>query len=200
MSSDPSVGAARIPLVGSDELKRSWGWILGLGIVLILVGTIAIGSATLMTLASVVLFGWLMIVAGAMEVVQGFWRRRWGGFFLDLLTGVLYLVVGFMIVANPGATAVALTLIIAMFLLFGGLIRIVTALSVQMDHWVWLLVGGGVNVLLGILIWRQWPISGLWVIGLFIGIEMLMNGWSLVMLSIAARSLPDEAAANTGNP
>lgn len=100
-----------------------------------------------------------------------------------------------MVVANPGATAVALTLLIAMFLIFGGIFRIAAAVSVRYPNWGWVLLHGGVNLLLGILIWRQWPLSGLWVIGLFIGIEMLFNGWSLVMLGLSAKNLPagDEA-------
>jgi uncharacterized membrane protein HdeD (DUF308 family) len=116
--------------------------------------------------------------------------KGWGGFFIDLLTGILYVVVGFMVVANPGTTAVALTLLIAMFLIFGGIFRIVVAAVVRFQNWVWLLLHGVVNLLLGIAIWRQWPLSGLWVIGLFVGIDMLFNGWSLVMLGLAAKNLP----------
>jgi uncharacterized membrane protein HdeD (DUF308 family) len=153
--------------------------------------------------ASVLFFGWLMIAGGVMTCIHAFWKERgWGGFFIDLLTGILYVVVGFMIVANPGATAVALTLLIAMFLIFGGIFRIATSLAVRYPNWGWVLLHGAVNLLLGILIWRQWPVSGLWVIGLFIGIEMLFNGWTLVMLALAAKNLPrddDEAAPATAS-
>jgi uncharacterized membrane protein HdeD (DUF308 family) len=100
-----------------------------------------------------------------------------------------------MVVANPGATAVALTLLIAMFLIFGGIFRIVASISVRYPNWGWILLHGVVNVVLGIMIWREWPVSGLWIIGLFLGIELIFNGWSLVMLGFAARSLPDESVA-----
>ena len=86
-----------------------------------------------------------------------------------------------------------LTLLIAMFLVFQGVFRIVAALAVRYPHWGWVLLDGIVSLLLGILIWRRWPVSSLWVIGLFVGIEMLLNGWSLVMLSLAGRNLPEEA-------
>jgi uncharacterized membrane protein HdeD (DUF308 family) len=182
-----------IQLTGAGELRRSWGWFLALGIALIVLGTIALGSSLLMTIASVFFFGWLLIIGGVMEAIHAFWRKRWAGFFLDLLTGILYVIAGWMMVTNPQESALLLTLIIAMFLVFEGVFRIVAALAARYPHWGWVLFNGVISLLLGILIWRQWPYSGLWVIGLFVGIEMLLNGWSLVMLSLTARKLPEEA-------
>ena len=147
----------------------------------------------LATMATVVLIGWLLLVGGIVEAGHAFWRKKWSGFFVDLLTGILYMVVGFMIVANPVATAETLTLLIALFLMFGGVFRIVAALAVRFPHWGWLVLHGAVNLLLGIAIWRQWPWSGLWVIGLFVGIDLIFNGWSLVMLGLAAKRLPAPA-------
>ena len=180
-------------LPGASELRRHWGWYLILGIVLIVLGTIALGSALVMTIASVFFFGWLLIVGGVMEVIHAFWHKRWAGFFLDLLTGALYVVVGWMMVTNPKESALLLTLIIAMFLVFEGVFRMVAALTARYPHWGWVLLNGVISLVLGVMIWRQWPYSGLWVIGLFVGIEMLFNGWSLVMLSFAGRRLPEEA-------
>jgi uncharacterized membrane protein HdeD (DUF308 family) len=148
-----------IQLPGAGEIRRYWGWYLALGIVLIVLGTIAIGSTFVMTIASVFFFGWLLIIGGVMEAVHAFWHKRWAGFFLDLLTGILYVVAGWMMVV-----------------LFNGVI----------------------SLILGVMIWWQWPYSGLWVIGLFVGIEMLLNGWSLVMLSLMGRRLPEETLAARG--
>jgi len=184
-----------IQLTGSDELRRHWGWYLALGIVLIVLGMIAIGSTFLMTIASVFFFGWLLIVGGVIEAIHAFWHKRWAGFFLDLLTGILYVIAGWMMVTNPAGSALLLTLIIAMFLVFTGVFRIVAALVARYPHWGWVLFNGIISLLLGVMIWRQWPYSGLWVIGLFVGIEMLLNGWSLVMLSFAGRRLPDAVLA-----
>lgn len=184
-----------LPSVGVEELKKKWGWFLALGILMIVGGSIALGAATLMTEFSMLLLGWLMIFGGVLEAVHSFACKKWSGFFIDLLTGLLYLVVGFMIIANPGAAAEALTLLIAVFLIFGGIFRIGLAISVRYQNWVWLLLHGVINLILGILIWKQWPYSGLWVIGLFVGIDMLFNGWALVMLAITAKNMPPQEPA-----
>jgi uncharacterized membrane protein HdeD (DUF308 family) len=182
-------------MAGAGELRKKWGWFVALGIVLIIGGTVALGMAFLTSVFSVFFLGWLMIAGGILEAVHAFGCKKWSGFFLDLLTGLLYVVVGFMCIANPGATAVALTLLIAMFLIFGGIFRVVVALIVRYQNWGWVLLHGVINLLLGVFIWQQWPLSGLWVIGLFVGIDMILNGWSLVMLGLAAKGLPRAPAA-----
>jgi uncharacterized membrane protein HdeD (DUF308 family) len=177
---------------GREELHKRWKWFLGIGVLMLILGTIALGCSVTMTLATVALIGWLMIFGGVAEIVHAFSTKAWGGFFIDLLTGVLYTVAGFFMVANPGVAAVSLTLMIAVLLVFEGVFRIITAVATRMPHWGWLLLHGVVNVLLGLAIWWQWPYSGLWVIGLFVGINMLFNGWTLVMLGLMGRKLPSE--------
>jgi uncharacterized membrane protein HdeD (DUF308 family) len=131
-----------------------------------------------------------MIAGGAMETIHAFSCRRWGGFFIDLLTGMLYIAVGILMVIDPLKLAVKLTLLIAIFLFVSGAFRIAVAITARFQHWVWLLLSGAVNILLGVLIWNEWPVSGLIAIGLFVGIDMILSGWSLVMLSLAAKRLP----------
>lgn len=177
-------------LAALEHLHGTWGWFLGLGILLMILGVIAIGSAVTMTLVSVLVFGWLLIIGGVFEAVYAFWQERWSAFFIDLTIGILYAVVGFMIVANPLAAAVTLTLLVAMFLILAGLFRSVAAIAVRPPHWGWLLVHGLISLLLGAAIWQQWPLAGLWVIGLFVGIELLLNGATLAMLGASARTLP----------
>ena len=179
-----------VVLSGLEELHKRWGWFFALGVILIVLGASAIGSAVLMTLATMIFVGWLLIIGGIVQAAHAFRCKGWSGFFIDLLTGVLYAVAGFMFVANPGATAVTLTLLMAMFLIFGGVFRIVAAIAVQFPNWAWMLLHGAINLLLGLAIWQQWPLAGLWVIGLFVGIDMIFNGWSLVMLGLAAKNLP----------
>jgi len=178
--------------IGAGDLGKRWRWILGLGIVLVLLGTAAVGGAPYLTLATMVFLGGLLFVAGILQVMHAYAFRRWGGFFVDLLAGILYLVIGLLIVGNPGATAEALTLLIALSLILGGIFRLVIALMVRFHNAIWLVVHGAVNLVLGILIWQQWPLSGHWLIGLYIGIDLIFNGWSLVMLGIAAKNLKSE--------
>ena len=183
----------KVSLFGVDVLRRNWGWFVARGIVQIVLGLIALGASVIVTLASVVLFGWLLMIGGILSVVHAFWERQWSGFFLDLAMGILNAVVGFMVIGNPVATAEALTLLIAVFLFMGGIFRIVAALSGRFQHSFWVLVNGIVTLALGIMIWRQWPLSGLWVIGLFIGIDLIFYGWSLLILGLTARKLSPRA-------
>src|SRR5258707_15621660 len=112
---------------GYDEVKRNTGWFVALGVALIVLGTIAILTAVLTTLVSVMVFGWLLLIGGIIQSVHAFWVRPWSGLLLQLLIGVLNIVVGLLIVANPGAGALGLTLLMAAFFIVGGLFRIITA-------------------------------------------------------------------------
>jgi uncharacterized membrane protein HdeD (DUF308 family) len=185
--------SAKVPLFGVDLLRRGWGWFVALGILQIVLGVIAVGASVFVTLASVVLFGWLLLIGGVLSVVHAFWQKQWSGFFVDLAMGILYVVVGFMVVGNPLAAAETLTLLIAAFLFMGGIFRIVAALAGKVQNSFWVLLNGIVTLVLGIMIWRQWPLSGLWVIGLFIGIELIFYGWSLVMVGLTAKRLSSPA-------
>ena len=177
-----------------DEMKRSWGWFFAMGAILIVLGLVAISFSFVATLASVVAFGWLLVFSGAVQVTHAFWReRRWSGFFVDLFAGVLSLVVGFMFLANPLVGAKTLTLLIAMFLFIGGVERVIVSLTSDFHHRVWLFLNGAIDVMLGVMIWREWPLTGLWVIGLFVGIDKLLSGWSMVMHGVAAKALPEQA-------
>jgi len=174
----------------SRELKRHSGWFIALGVALVVLGVIALGAVGLVTLASVLLFGWLLVIGGFMQGVHAFRVHPWGGFTRHLLGGVLSLVVGLLIVANPAAGALSLTLLLAAFFMVGGIFRVVAAVSFRFPGRGWAVLGGLVTFVLGIMIWSEWPISGIWVIGTFIGIDLIFDGWSLVMTGMAARQQP----------
>jgi uncharacterized membrane protein HdeD (DUF308 family) len=183
----------------ADELRMlrsSWIWFLVLGIAMVVLGTFAISYACIVTLsvAAAWLFGFLMIAGGIAEIVNSFYAGRWSGTLLHMLIGILYAVVGIMIVDQPEEAAIQLTLIIAIFLVISGLFRIVFSISERFTGWGWVLLNGAVSLFLGILIYKQWPSSGLWVIGLFIGIDLIFNGWSWIMLALGLRLVPKQAA------
>jgi uncharacterized membrane protein HdeD (DUF308 family) len=178
-----------------QRLRSFWFWFLALGIAMVVFGTIAISWAclTTITVTATWLFGFLLLAGGIAEIINSFWAGRWSGMLIHLLIGVLYTVVGFMIIEQPENSALQLTLIIAIFLIISGIFRVVFALSERFTGWPWVMLNGAVTLLLGLLIYKQWPASGLWVIGLFVGIEMIFNGWSWVMLAFGLRRLPASA-------
>lgn len=178
-----------------DALKKEWVWFLVLGIGLVVVGMIAIGAAFFATIATVAVFGVLMVIGGIGQTISAFWSPRWRGLFVHLLTGILYLVVGVIVIDNPVESAVALTLLMACFFVVVGLFRVVVALIERFHNWGWALLSGCIAALLGLLILEQWPASGVWVIGLFLGIEMIFNGMMWIMMSLMLRRPEAEPAA-----
>ncbi len=175
-------------------LQKNWGWLLALGIISIILGILALGSSAFFTIASMIFFGWILLIMGILELVYSFWQRHWGGFFLHLLNGILASVVGVIMIGNPAASALFLTLMLAMFFMVAGLFRIITSLAMRFPSWGWRLFNGIISLLLGILLWVQWPWSGLWAIGMFIGVDLIFSGWGSVMLALAARDLPPRTA------
>lgn len=169
------------------NVNKNWIWFFLLGLLLILVGTAAIGSSFFTTLFSIVVLGVFLLFAGVVQIVQAVLAHKWSGFFLSLLLGLLYLVTGFFCVKEPGTTAVAITFWIAAFCFIGGLFRMIASLLLRFEHWGWVFFNGIVTFLLGLMIYNSWPYSGLWVIGLFVGIDMILSGWSWVLLSLFAR-------------
>lgn len=173
-----------------NHVASNWGWFLIGGILMVILGIIAISVSTLTTMVSVLLLGVLILLGGIILLFDTFkfWWQHWGGFFLFLLMGILYVIVGFMLIKYPVAGAVSLTLLLAIFFIIVGLLRIIGSISTQLPQWGWVLFSGIVTFILGIMILMQWPTSGLYILGLFIGIELILAGWAYILLSLAARS------------
>jgi uncharacterized membrane protein HdeD (DUF308 family) len=171
----------------ADRVRRFWGWFLFLGILQIVAGTVAVGFAFSATLVSVVTLGVLLLISAGGQIVASVLARDWGGFFLFLLLGVLYAVAGIMMIRQPLVAAESLTLMLAAAFLIGGMFRVIVALIERFPSWGWVLFNGVVTVILGVLIWRQWPSSGLWVLGMFVGIDLIMNGVTWSVLAVGAR-------------
>jgi uncharacterized membrane protein HdeD (DUF308 family) len=172
-----------------QPLRDKWWCFLLLGIALVVLGSICIIEPLVPSLASVVALGFLLMAAGIAQIVSSFWAGKWSGMLFHMLIGVLYSVVGYMIIDEPVVNMVMITKFIAIFLIVSGAFRIVSAMVVRFQDWGWVALNGGVTLLLGIIINRQLPEAALWVIGLFIGIEIVLNGWAWVMLSLGLRAL-----------
>jgi uncharacterized membrane protein HdeD (DUF308 family) len=175
-----------------QELHDRWFWFVLLGVVLLVLGfgVLSYTGMVWATLATAVVFGCFMVAGGIFYIVGAFFTRCWGGFFLSLLAGVLYLATGVILIDRPMEAAILYTLLLAVFFFVEGLFRIVGALAGRFQHWGWMLLNGVVTLVLGVLIWRQWPLSGLYVIGLFLGIDLVISGVNYVGLGLRARTLP----------
>ncbi len=172
-----------------DNIARHRVWFIALGAALIVLGIIAIGASFATTLISIMVFGWLLLIGGIFQGVHALWVRPWSGLLLQFFIGVLNIIVGLLIIGNPGSSVLALTLLIAAFFMVGGVFRIITAASEHFPGRGWALFSGLVDVLLGLLIWAHWPVSAFWVIGLFIGIDLIFTGWWFVALALTERRL-----------
>lgn len=177
-------------LLHEEELRRHWGWILALGILTLILGTIALAMIPIATIAAVLVLGWVMVLGGIIEAIHAFRVRGWRGGSLHLIAGILGVLIGLMIVTHPVAGALAWTLLFASFFTVIGAFRIITGLRLKFRHWGWTVLDGAISLLLGVMLAIEWPSSGVWFIGFALGISMLFRGWSYVMLSLAARSRP----------
>jgi uncharacterized membrane protein HdeD (DUF308 family) len=168
--------------------RLSWLFLV-LGLVSILIGCLAIGAPHVATSKTVLVIGVLLLIAGLTEVIHAVMVRNLRGFAMHLLAAALYLIVGLFVLEDPERAAGVLTLLLAASFFVGGVLRIIFSLVEHFPAWPWVLLNGVVDLILGILIWRGWPESSLWVIGLFVGIELLFHGWSWVILALTVRSV-----------
>ena len=176
---------------GTDiaPLRTKWGWIVGLGVVYVIAGFVALGSVMTATVASVFVVGVMMIVAGVAEIINAFQLKGWGKFLIWALLGVLYIVAGFVTFENPLLAAALLTLILGAALIASGIVRIFLAFSMKRESpWVWVLLSSIVTLLLGLLILAHWPISSVYVLGIFLGVDLVMAGAAWIGIGFALRS------------
>lgn len=172
------------------QLKAAWIWFVVLGLALIALGIAAISYSVLFTIATVEVIGCFLIFGGLMYIVGSFFTGSWGGFFLTLITGVLQLVMGGICIRHPAEAAIVYTLLMAAYFMVGGLFRIAAAIASPFRGRGWVLVNGIITFALGVMIWQQTPFSGLWVIGTFLGIDLIFNGWIYFLTGIGVRKLP----------
>lgn len=172
-----------------ETIRRNWAWFLFLGILLVVLGTVAVALSYTTTLLSIFLIGILLAVAGLTELVSSFWAKEWSGFLTSLLGGLLYLVTGGIFLFKPIPAAAILTLLIASLFLVSGIYKIVYSGWTRFQHWGWVFFSGIVSTLLGFLILNDWPEASLWVIGLFIGIDLIVSGWTWIIVALSARNL-----------
>lgn len=167
--------------------KESVGWSIGLSVLMILAGVLAIVIPPAAGIAVVIVVAWLLLFSGAAHLVFAWHTRTTGGILWELLLGILYLLVGVYTLVHPLAGLASLTLVLAIYLFAEGVLEFALSFRLRpMPGSNWLLFDGIVTLILAILIWRTWPSNSEWVIGTLVGISMLFSGVSRLVLSLAA--------------
>lgn len=176
----------------SAALQRHWVLYLIEGIVLIVLGALAIIVPPLATLAATIFFGWLILISGVMGLITTFWMRPAPGFWWSLISAILAIVVGLLLIGRPVSGAVSLTLVLIAFFIIEGVASILFAIEHRNDlplTWGWMLVSGIVDLVLGGLLFSWLPTSAAWAIGILVGINMIFGGVSLAAMALHARRL-----------
>jgi uncharacterized membrane protein HdeD (DUF308 family) len=189
MTSTAHTPSAPRPSLGLQPLRAKWGWIVALGIIYVIVGLVALGSVVTATAASVLVVGIMMVVAGIAEVFNAFQIRTWGKFALWLLLGGLYIFAGIITFQNPLLAAVLLTFMLGVALVISGVMRLIIAFSMkESTPWAWVALSGAITTILGLVILARWPVSSVYVLGLFLGIDLVIAGASWIGIGLDLRA------------
>jgi len=172
-----------------SSLHLKWGWLLATGVALVLLGTVALGDTIAVTVVSVFLLGWLLIASGVVHVVHLVRHTELRSFW-HIAGAIFDFAAGSYLIANPAFGALTVTIVLAGFFMASGITRLAGVFRVNLPHKFWPVLNGIVSILLGILLWIHWPTSGLWFIGFAIGIELIIRGWTWILLAFALRSRP----------
>ena len=176
-------------LLSEEDLRKHSIFAGVMGILLVVVGALALGVSATVSLVSMVFIGWLMVIGGVIQGIHAFSRERHHHTLLKIVLATLYVIVGILMLANPLAAEFAVTLLLIAFFLVAGVSRIAAAVRESMENRWSVLVGGIISLLLGILLWAGWPITGLFAIGVFVGVDLILEGWTLLMLAVAVRHI-----------
>lgn len=176
-------------------VKRASGWSIVLGILMIVLGIIAILAPWEFGILIVYVVGWTAIFNGIAQIIYGIKTHSGGRTVLEIVLGLIYIVAGVYLILHPIGGLLAITILLASFLLVYGVVALVLAFQMRPHAgWGWVLLDAIVTILLGVLIWAHWPINSEWVVGTLFGISILMSGFSRLMISLAFRNVATKLA------
>jgi uncharacterized membrane protein HdeD (DUF308 family) len=173
-----------------EHTKRAWPWLVGIGVLLILTGFMALGSELVAGMLTILLLGWLLTIGGIVEIFQAFQVRGTRVFAPVLLGGIISAFAGIVILMRPAMSADALIILLGAYFVAGGAFKLVTAFTQRTDGWGWVVFSGIVDLLLGLLLWNAWMGQSLALIGIFVGITLIFRGVPWIMIGLALRRLP----------
>jgi uncharacterized membrane protein HdeD (DUF308 family) len=180
---------------GPAGAAHRWGWFVALGVVLVAIAAVAWFEVVAVTLVSVIFIGAALLLGGVFQILQAFMVRAWSGFLLHVLMGLLYVLGGLLIMAEPATGAVVITVFLAVCLGIAGIMRIWLALQHrELTGWWLMLFSGVITFLIAILLYSTLPWSGLWVLGTLIAVELAIQGITWIQFGLMLRRMPPAAA------
>ena len=183
------------PTSFSTLAPKAINWSIALSVLLILAGLFAIMIPSISGIAITLFFGWAMILSGITHLIFAFKTHTTGSIIWEVLVGAVYLVTGFVLLRHPLDGLFVLTLVLAYYLCFEGIVEIIHFFQIRPRHGAgWLLFDGIIGLVLAVMIWRAWPASSVWVIGTLVGFSMIFSGFSRLMLSLAAKRVLNQIA------
>ncbi len=170
---------------------KNWGWIMAWGFALLVLGTFAISASVFTTLISIIFLGGIIFASGLVMMLNTFqyWWKKWPGFFGHFIVALFYIAVGLLLMFVPIPAAFSITVLLAVFFIILGFFRIIFSAMYQLPSWGWSFLSGIVTLALGILILAQLPSSGFYIIGLFVGIDLLIWGWASIMMAMYVKNI-----------
>ena len=184
--------------VFAGALRRHWGLFLFEGIVLVILGMLAVMAPVIASVAATLFFGWLLLISGVVGLYTTFRARQAPGFWWSLISAVAGIVAGVLLIGWPLIGRLSLTAVLIAFLFVEGVVSIMYALehrSALTGRWGWLLASGILDVVLGAILFLGLPGTALWALGLLLGINLLFGGWAMIVMALYAR--PKAAATAT---
>jgi uncharacterized membrane protein HdeD (DUF308 family) len=191
MAPDQPIAAAEIRSAVNAAIHRHWGLFLFEGIVLIVLGTLAVLVPAVASLAATIVFGWILLLSGVMGLISTLRARQSPGFGWSLLSAVLGIAAGIILLATPLQGVLSLTAVLIAFLIIEGVATVLFALEHRKGasgRWSWLLASGILDIGLGGILLAGLPGTAVWALGLLVGINMIFGGWALVWMALHARA------------
>ena len=175
---------------GIEEVRKSWGWFLVLGILLMILGVICIGKAQTATTFSILALGWVLAISAVFWFIGAFQALGWGGFFIYLLNALIRGMVAYLLIRHPHAGAEGVTMLLAVLFIVGGLFRTAGASVIRFPWWGWTFLAGLISVGLGVFLLAIWATASTFFIGIAIGVDLIFDSAALIAFAAAIHSLP----------
>jgi uncharacterized membrane protein HdeD (DUF308 family) len=173
------------------EIRKSWGWFLVIGILLMILGALCIVKAQTATAFSILVLGWILMISGVLWLINAFRTITWPIFFLYLLNALIRGGVGYLLIRHPNAGAEGVTMLLGMLFIVGGLFRAAGASVIKFPWWGWTVLAGLVSVGLGVYVLAMYPVASTFFVGIVIGVDLIFDGGALTAFAGAIHSLPN---------